>query len=111
MVMSKKQSFLTTKKCAVPSVAKSQPGQCSFKVLTACASAMNVCAKRSDMINDSFEPKWKRLNLPIPQMSLLSENLPTPHEIYNELQYVGGSEDAKRPCPSRGNHYRRTLRQ
>jgi ATP-dependent Clp protease ATP-binding subunit ClpX len=69
-----------------------------------CDECVDAC---SDII---FEAQGRDIYEPEPQVSAL-ENLPTPHEIYEELgQYVMGQEAAKRAMSvAVYNHYRRIM--
>ena len=74
-----------------------------------CDECVRTC---SDMINDSFELELEEAERSDAAADEpLIKNLPTPHEIYDELsQYVMGQEDAKRAMSvAVYNHYRRIL--
>ena len=74
-----------------------------------CDECVRTC---SDMINDSFKLELEEAERSgATSDEPLIKNLPTPHEIYDELsQYVMGQEDAKRAMSvAVYNHYRRIL--
>ncbi len=71
-----------------------------------CDECVNTCAEMIEEVNAEQEP-----DLDIVEGEAPIKNLPTPHEIYDELsQYVMGQEEAKRAMSvAVYNHYRRIL--
>ena len=73
-----------------------------------CDECVHAC---SDMIDEVDRPDLEDEELDEEEGGLPIKNLPTPHEIYDELsQYVMGQEQAKRAMSvAVYNHYRRIL--
>lgn len=69
------------------------------------AACSDIISEADEFVSESPESEEA------PELAPLIKNLPTPHEIYDELsQYVMGQEDAKRAMSvAVYNHYRRVI--